>query len=156
MYNRTKLGTILVLAVSEVFMKNRNFSKKREAILETIRSTDCHPTAEWVHQALKAVYPDLSLGTVYRNIGIFKEEGLIASVGTVGGQERFDGKTDPHGHFVCPHCRRVLDFFVDLENSDMIARLQASMGVQVDRIDLVAHGVCGKCANAESAEEAAH
>ena len=44
------------------------YSKKREAILEAIRSTDTHPTADWVYQTLKPTHPDLSLGTVYRNL----------------------------------------------------------------------------------------
>ena len=52
-------------------MKSRNYSKKREAILEKIRSTTSHPTAEWVYRELKEEHPDLSLGTVYRNIGLF-------------------------------------------------------------------------------------
>ena len=48
--------------------KRQNFSRKREAILMTIRNATIHPTAEWVYQQLKPQYPDLSLGTVYRNI----------------------------------------------------------------------------------------
>ena len=59
--------------------------KKREAILNCLRSTTCHPSAEWVHAQLKAEYPDISLGTVYRNLALFKEQGLIISVGTVNG-----------------------------------------------------------------------
>ena len=45
-----------------------NFSRKREAIYQTVCDTKVHPTAEWVYEALKPVYPDLSLGTVYRNL----------------------------------------------------------------------------------------
>ena len=49
-------------------VRKQNFSRKRQAILEVLRSTKIHPTAEWVHQTLKSDYPDLSLGTVYRNL----------------------------------------------------------------------------------------
>lgn len=62
-------------------MKRENFSRKRQAILQAVCGTDCHPTAEWVYQAVKPQYTDLSLGTVYRNLAKFKEEGLIASLG---------------------------------------------------------------------------
>ena len=83
--------------------------KKREAILECLRSTGSHPTAEWVHAQLRETYPDISLGTVYRNLALFKEQGLIVSLGTVGGVERFDANTQPHVHFICNGCHRVDD-----------------------------------------------
>jgi Fur family peroxide stress response transcriptional regulator len=88
----------------------RKHSKKRQAILEAIRSTSSHPGAQWVYDQLKPRIPDLSLGTVYRNIGIFAAEGELASVGVVNGEERFDGDTAPHPHFVCSLCGRVEDF----------------------------------------------
>ena len=83
--------------------------KKREAVLSCLRSTDTHPTAEWVHSQLRSEYPDISLGTVYRNLAMFKEQGIIASLGTVNGVERFDGNTEPHVHFICTNCDRVQD-----------------------------------------------
>jgi Fur family peroxide stress response transcriptional regulator len=88
----------------------RKYSKKRQAILETIRSTSSHPGAQWVYDQLKPRIPDLSLGTVYRNIGIFVAEGKLAPVGVVNGEERFDGDTAPHPHFICGRCGRVEDF----------------------------------------------
>ena len=84
-------------------------SKKREAILDAIRSTTCHPSAEWVYQTLKPTHPDLSLGTVYRNLMFFRERGEIQSVGVVKGQERFDALVKPHSHFVCDCCGAVSD-----------------------------------------------
>ena len=83
--------------------------KKREAILNCLRSTNTHPTAEWVYTQLKAEYPDISLGTVYRNLALFKEQGLVISVGTVNGVERFDADTEPHVHFICRECHKVDD-----------------------------------------------
>ena len=62
------------------------YSKKREAILDVIRGTDAHPSAEWIYQALKPAHPDLSLGTVYRNLLFFQRQGTIQSVGVVHGQ----------------------------------------------------------------------
>ena len=66
--------------------KRQNYSRKREAILQAVRSTTLHPSAEWVYRELKPVFPDLSLGTVYRNLAQFKVDGVIVSVGTVNGR----------------------------------------------------------------------
>ena len=68
----------LYQGVNTPLKKKQNFSKKRQAILEVIRGTDIHPTAEWVYQTLKSEYPDLSLGTVYRNIAFFERRRLGA------------------------------------------------------------------------------
>ena len=63
-------------------MQNKlNFSAKREAIYKTIAESKEHPAAEWIYERLKHDIPDLSLGTVYRNIAVFKEMGIIKSVG---------------------------------------------------------------------------
>jgi len=128
-------------------MKARNHSKKRDAILAKICSTSSHPTAEWVYRELKDDFPDLSLATVYRNIGLFEEEGTIASVGTVAGQERFDGNTAPHGHFICHHCRAVIDFAKPDASADVLATLE-HMGLRPDRVDLTAYGTCNTCLEA--------
>ena len=85
------------------------YSKKREAILTAIRSSDAHPSAEWIYHTLKSTHPDLSLGTVYRNLLFFQQNGTIQSVGVVNGQERFDAVTAPHSHFVCTSCGAVID-----------------------------------------------
>ena len=69
--------------------------KTGRPILNAIQSTDCHPSAEWVYQTLKPTHPDLSLGTVYRNLVLFQQQGLIQSIGVVKGQERFDGCIGP-------------------------------------------------------------
>ena len=74
------------------------YSKKREAILTAIRGTTCHPSAEWIYQQVKPDHPDLSLGTVYRNLVFFQDHGQVQSVGVVQGQERFDGVVAPHSH----------------------------------------------------------
>ena len=61
-------------------------SRKRDAMLTLMRSTTCHPSADWVYQRMREQYPDVSLGTVYRNLKQLAEEGLIKSVGVVDGQ----------------------------------------------------------------------
>ena len=74
-------------------MPARKNSKKRQVILEALAATTAHPTAQELYQQLKPDYPDLSLGTVYRNLSLFAEEGDAMSVGVFRGQERFDART---------------------------------------------------------------
>ncbi|MBQ7857468.1 MAG: transcriptional repressor, partial [Oscillospiraceae bacterium] len=89
-------------------MEQKHF-KKRDAILACVKGTDVHPSADWVYDRMRQEYPDISLGTVYRNLTLFKKQGMIQSLGTVGGVERFDGNTDPHVHFICTGCDSVID-----------------------------------------------
>lgn len=125
--------------------QKRNFSRKREAVLRAVRSTTTHPTAEWVYQTLKPEYPDLSLGTVYRNLAQFKEDGVIISVGIVNGQERFDGNVQPHTHFVCSQCGAVLDIADDRPDPGCIERIARNNHIRIDAADIMLRGVCSEC-----------
>ena len=127
---------------------NGNYSRKREAILSAICSTDIHPTADWIYQKLKPIYPDLSLGTVYRNIARFKEDGLIISVGVVEGQERLDGTTAPHAHFISK-CGCVLDVEDVEQDAQLDFDVSKRIRCQIDSHDLVFHGICEECLNAQ-------
>ncbi|HIR56707.1 MAG TPA: transcriptional repressor [Candidatus Gallacutalibacter pullicola] len=126
-------------------MKRQNFSRKREAILRTICETEIHPAAEWVYQKLKLEYPDLSLGTVYRNIAKFKEEGSIVCVGVVNGQERLDGNVSPHAHFICRSCGAVLDLPKDFLPQESGRRAEEAFGHKVETCALMFYGVCAGC-----------
>ena len=121
-------------------------SRKREAVLDKIRSTTAHPSAVWVYEELRKDIPDLSLGTVYRNISVFKDEGLIISVGVVNGQERFDGNTSEHTHFICVDCGEVLDVDAELEET-VNSKVEAANGVDILYRQLTFYGRCGKCRN---------
>lgn len=121
------------------------YSKKREAILEVIRETNSHPTADWVYQMLKPSHPDLSLGTVYRNLAFFKEQGTVCCVGVVNGQERFDANTAPHTHFICDRCGAVIDLPKIPVDAVLDAKVGEQYGVSVDYHALVFHGTCSCC-----------
>ena len=118
----------------------QRYSRKREAILEAIRSVDCHPSADWIYQKLKPEFPDLSLGTVYRNLAAFRDDGTLITVGVVAGQERFDGNTAEHPHFVCEKCGAVLDVAVAGEIS-----ADPGSDYTVHRCDVTLKGLCPVC-----------
>ena len=119
--------------------------RKRNAILEYLRSTHEHPSAEMVFNHLKSKIPDLSLGTVYRNLSMFKSNGEIVSLGTVNGVERFDGNTDPHVHFICTECGAILDLPEISVPEELNSAVARSSGGRVDNCQLSFTGICGKC-----------
>ena len=100
-------------------MARTRFSPQRSLILEYVKQSTDHPTAEEIYQALKDCFPGLSRGTVYRNLNFFKEQGMVISVGVIGGQERFDANVTPHAHFICSDCGRVID--VDIPTAQIEA-----------------------------------
>ena len=128
--------------------RTTRYSKKREAILSALRGTKSHPSAEWVYQTLKPTHPDLSLGTVYRNLALFRQQGVIQSVGVVNGQERFDADTSLHHHFVCERCGSVLDLDFLQQGEDRWDRsVSEQYGFRTLRHELVFYGICKTCQN---------
>lgn len=119
--------------------------RKREAILSCVRNTDTHPGAEWVFEQLKPEIPDLSLGTVYRNLSLFKDQGLIISIGHVAGVERFDGNTAPHVHFICQRCARVTDLMALEIPQHLTSQAEDACGGQVETCCLSFTGTCSAC-----------
>ena len=124
----------------------RKYSRKREAIYRAICDSHAHPAAGTIYAQLKPEFPDLSLGTVYRNLALFLKEGKVRCVCVVDGNERFDGNTGDHPHFVCNCCGRVSDLDGDSVGLDAGA-VERRNGVTVTRTDLVFYGVCADCTN---------
>ncbi len=119
-------------------------SKKRDAVIEVLRAARTHPSARTIYDEAKKIEPDLSLGTVYRNLTAFKKEGVISSVGFVAGEERFDFVTEPHAHFVCTGCGCVID--VDLcGNERDFDSIEKSFGARVTGCSVVYRGLCAHC-----------
>ena len=119
--------------------------RKRDAILQYLQSVTDHPSAEKVFTQLKPQIPDLSMGTVYRNLNLFKQQGLAVSVATVKGVERFDGNTDPHVHFICQDCDAVIDL-MDIEIPETLKGIaEASCGGSVSECMLCFSGLCQEC-----------
>lgn len=123
----------------------KRFSKKRESIKQCLAGTKEHPSAEWVYNQLKPVYPDLSLGTVYRNLNQLAEEGEVRCVAVVQGKERYDACTEPHTHIVCTRCGRVQDVEGAALPPELIDRVQVLSGFKVSYSNLQFAGICEDC-----------
>ncbi|HIT02198.1 MAG TPA: transcriptional repressor [Candidatus Enterenecus merdae] len=130
-------------------------SQKRDAILRLMRSTKCHPSADWIYQQLKEQYPNLSLGTVYRNLNQLSEQHIIRRVGVIQGQERFDADTYPHAHFVCNRCGTVMDLPDCAPSEQDIQALGKQYGFMVEGHEFNLRGLCQDCKHHITLEESA-
>ena len=119
-------------------------SKEKQAILQFLRMTESHPTADGVFTEMRKENPTISLGTVYRNLRQLKTEGEINELELTGSLSRFDGYTRPHYHFRCEKCNRVfnLDESVDTSLNERIAR---KTGFTVTGHVLEFRGLCHDC-----------
>lgn len=129
-----------------------NFSKQRELIYNQVMKYPTHPTAEEVYRSLKNENPNLSLGTVYRNLNQLSEAGILLKIPIADGSDRFDGRTDCHYHMICDKCSRVFD--VELDCLDGIPQtVMRSAGHQITKVTLNLKGICRECLSTEKNEQ---
>ncbi len=121
------------------------FTKQRQAVLEAVRHTDCHPDAAWVHARVRQVLPHISLGTVYRSLEALVEEGHLVSILGAGDSKRFDYRSEGHHHLICKRCSKIFD--VSLESLPTVKLMADHLppGFEVEDVVLEFHGVCGGC-----------
>ena len=129
--------------------------RKRDAILQCLQCSKSHPSAETIFAQLKPQIPDLAMGTVYRNLNLFKEQGLVTSVATVRGVERFDATTCPHVHFICAHCGAVQDLDAVQVSPELSAAAAAACGGTVESCQLSFTGLCRECNQSKESGESA-
>ena len=122
----------------------KNF-RKRNAILSYLQGSTAHPSAETIYSDLKAEIPDLSIGTVYRNLTHFRKQGLVSSIATVNGIERFDANTEPHVHFICEGCDAVIDLHQLSTPQALCSEAEGSIGCSVSGCQLSFTGKCRDC-----------
>ena len=119
-------------------------SNQKEAIFSVLKGTTSHPTAEWVHKRVRREMPNISLGTVYRNLKLLKQEGTIAELDLAGTQIRFDGNTQNHYHFRCEQCGCIFDVDEPV-NKESDARIARKTGCKVSHHRLEFRGLCKDC-----------
>ncbi len=125
-------------------MASRKYSHQREAIRQFLAGRTDHPTADTIYTCLREEYPNLSLGTVYRNLALLADMGEIQRIHTGIGPERFDGRISPHQHFICTRCGRVYD--VESDNLEAVIKLAAkSCPGKIDSCTANFYGICSNC-----------
>ena len=123
-------------------------SRQRDVVLEVVRSTMDHPTADWVYRQARRRLPRLSLGTVYRNLKQLADEGLIREVRAGGGASaRFDGNIGRHYHICCLGCGRVSDLPLSVSNR-LEAEARRATSYRILGHEVEVHGLCPLCQEA--------
>lgn len=129
-------------------MQNNNktlkSSKQRDLVLKILRNTHSHPTADWIYDHARIEMPNISKGTVYRNLKILKDEGKIRELSISRGVFRYDGDVRNHYHIRCLSCGRVdnLPHSFPQISCEEIGKIT---GFQVHTHKLEIVGICPQC-----------
>lgn len=117
-------------------------TKSQQAILEAVIQSGRHLSADEVYWMVKRKFPSIALGTIYRNLNLFADAGLIRRVTRAGAADFFEGNTSPHDHALCIRCGRM----TDLKIPRLKEFLQAQMNCDIVSFDLVVNYICPACA----------
>ena len=122
------------------------YSRQRESIKHYLMTTREHPTADAVYMHVKKDFPNISLGTVYRNLNLLTDIGEASKDLYPDGGDRFDGRIEPHNHFLCTKCGRLLDLELDMNSIEEVNRLAAENfdGIITSSSTLF-YGECSDC-----------
>lgn len=126
--------------------KKMRHSKQREMIYDYLLSTKEHPSAEMIYGQLKSEMPNLSLGTVYRNLKLLEEMGKVRKVATTKNTDRYDACCDDHAHYVCEECGTVKDL-EDLNFQAVRESCHLEPGDKIHWVNVTIGGICSDCAN---------
>jgi Fur family ferric uptake transcriptional regulator len=129
--------------MKEKLGKDMRLTNQRKVILEELRAVTSHPTADELYEMVRKRLPRISLGTVYRNLEVLSNCGLILKLEVAGQQKRFDGDTSPHHHVRCIHCGRVGDVSRVRELPDFEEGFESDFTIVGHRLEF--HGICPDC-----------
>lgn len=129
------------------------YSRQREAIKRYVSHCNTHPTADEVYQKVREDYPNISLGTVYRNLTLLSEQGDIQRMATKGA-DRFDGILTDHDHFICEECGKVVDIPKTTNEMEMAKR--GILPGKVAHREVYYYGTCEDCLEIDSVLQNKH
>lgn len=115
-------------------------TSQRELILNYLKNTKSHPSADTVYQEVRKILPRISLGTVYRNLEYLKNKGQIVEL--KGKVKRYDADLSDHHHFICDQCQNIFDIYDKFEIKTEFGKIG-----KVKKYHLYLHGSCNDCLN---------
>jgi Fe2+ or Zn2+ uptake regulation protein len=124
--------------------RKKRGSIQRDRLLEILKSTDAHPTADWLYQQMKREFPNLSLGTVYRNLKILAEASMIKELRFGSTYDRFDGNFKTHYHFICRRCNKVFDMDMPVDGS-LVSKAKEATISDIEGHEVSFYGICNLC-----------
>ena len=127
------------------------FSRQREAIKNNVANRKDHPTADMVFNDIRKIFPNISLGTVYRNLALLCEQGEVQKICTSDGLQHFDWDVSQHDHFVCKRCGCVTDMQL-IDAFDLKEYVSSHFDGTIESCQVTFYGLCRDCSG-ESAED---
>ena len=121
------------------------YSKQREQILEVLKNSYSHPTAEEIYQNIKAHNSTASRGTVYRNLGLLVEKGVIIKIPMGNNSDRYDYIRKPHMHVICKRCGIVVDYDSNNNSEELIKEVYKSTSIKPEKNGISMLGICKNC-----------
>lgn len=129
-------------------MKKSRHTRQRAVIVDILRQCETHPTAEAIYREARKILPNISLGTVYRNLNFLRDQGLVHEVrANSESSSRFEGECPPHAHFHCTVCKTVHDLPLPACLKDVTWAGEAPVSC-VNSLELHVIGACSQCAPA--------
>jgi Fur family peroxide stress response transcriptional regulator len=123
---------------------NRRGTKQKETILKVLKNTRSHPTADQIYDEVRKEIPNISKGTIYRNLQVLNEDGAIFALNLNGTLSRYEVKQESHYHFRCENCGRVFDLEEPIDK-EIDARVSRQTGFKVSHHQTEFRGLCKKC-----------
>ncbi|MGH9631701.1 MAG: Fur family transcriptional regulator [Bryobacteraceae bacterium] len=140
--NRAAIGEQFRKLCREKGLSNTH---QRQVIYEALMGMEDHPSPEAVYEKVRKQIPSISLGTVYKNIKTFVENGFLREVSLHHGSTRLETRMSPHHHLVCIRCKAIVD--LDDEDFEPVRlKKRAPNGFKIHRYSVDVVGVCSKCA----------
>ncbi|MGN7408922.1 MULTISPECIES: peroxide-responsive transcriptional repressor PerR [unclassified Sporosarcina] len=137
-------GAMLKDALVTLKESGVRITPQRHAILEFLISSECHPTADEIYKALESDFPNMSVATVYNNLRVFRNSGLVKELTYGDASSRFDFVTHDHYHIICDECGSIVDFHhPGLEEVERLASHVTGFKVNSHRLEV--YGVCPTC-----------
>lgn len=118
-------------------------SKQRDIILNNVKNRCDHPDAYMIYEDVKKIVPDVSLGTIYRNLNLLSELGLIKKIIVPEGNDRYDKTLINHSHIYCSKCENIYD--MDICIDDFAEKIEKTNNFKIVSYDVVFTGICRKC-----------
>ena len=123
----------------------KNYSKQREEIIEVVKNSYNHPTAEDIYMIVKGNDPAVSRSTVYRNLGLLSENGIIQKISMLVGPDRYDYIYKKHNHAICTKCGKIFDFEYDFKLEKLKKSIKEQTGIEVSSENIAIEGICEIC-----------
>ena len=124
-----------------------HITSQRKIILDYLKGVDIHPSAEIIYNEVRKKLPQISRGTVYRNLKNLRSKGEIQEIPV--DVAHFDGDISSHAHFICKKCNKIFDIFDICKECSVLKRKKTKVG-RINHYQISFYGYCQKCHNRKS------